>query len=234
MQGYLVLNGGEAFTSESRAMDRTWLRLVQGQHSPRVIVLPAAAVEKHQKIADQVAHYFSHLGVFAEYRMVVDPLSANTRTEYEVLDKVEAIVLTDGGPLDMVERLRGTQTEATLRRALWERTAAVMTTGASAMAAGNVFWFGDQWEPGLALVPHLAVVPHHDRVQMRLTPERLLADLPEGVTILGIDPTTMVICHPNDTYQVAGQGEVTVYRSVEQQDVYRAGNIFTLPSPEAE
>lgn len=228
MQGYLVLNGGEAFSPESKAMDRTWLRLVQGPHSPRLIVLPVAAIEKHQKIADQVARYFSHLGTFAEYKMIVDPLSANTRVEYEVLDKVEAIVLLDGGPLDMVERLHGTHTEDSLRRAVWERKAVLMATGASAMALGNVFWFGDRWEPGLSIAPHLAIVPHHSLVQMRLPPERLLAGLPEGVTVIGIDPTTLVICHPDGRYQVDGLGEVTVYRSVEQQDIYKAGNTFTL------
>ncbi len=232
MQGYLVLNGGDAFSPESKAMDRTWLKLVQGQHSPRLIVLPVAAVEKQQKIADQVARYYSHLGTFAEYRMIIDPLSANTRVEYEVLDKVEAIVLIDGGPLDMVERLRGTQAENSLRRAVWERKAALMATGASAMALGDVFWFGDQWEAGLGIAPHLAIVPHHSLVQMRLTPERLLADLPEGVTVLGIDPSTIVICHPDGHYQVDGRGDVTIYRNVEQQDVYTAGQIFTLVAGE--
>src|SRR5690606_2104786 len=115
-----------------------------------------------------------------------------TAAEYEDLDNVDAVVLTDGSPFDMVETLRGTQTEAALRRLL-ERQAVLMATGASAMAIGNVFWFGGEWEPGLGIASHLAVLPHHNLVQMRLSPQRLLAALPEGVTLLGIDDATVVI-----------------------------------------
>jgi len=128
----------------------------------------------------------------------------------------------------MVERLKGTKTEAALHRAIEERTAVVMASGAGAMGVGAVFWLGGVWEQGLGLAPQLAVIPHHSLVQMRLSPDRLLADLPEGVTVLGIDDLTYVTWKPDNTYDVSGKGEVTVYRSVEQQDVYRDGATFSL------
>jgi cyanophycinase-like exopeptidase len=233
MKGYLVVNGGEAFTIENRPANRAWLRLVHGQHSPRVIVVPVAAMDKPERTAAEAAQYFRHMGMFAEYKMIVNPLSANTRTEWEILDTVEGIVLTDGSPVDMIERLHDTHTEAALRRAL-ERKAAVMTIGASAMAAGAVFWYANQWENGLALAPTLAFVPHHELVQMRLTPERLLAELPPGITLVGVDTTATLICHPNGTGQAAGEGAITVYRSVDHQDVYEAGQTFVLNTPDAE
>ena len=96
------------------------------------------------------------------------------------------------------------------------------------MALGGAYWFADEWEPGLALAPHLAILPHHNLVRMRLTPDRLLADLPDGVTLIGIDETTTVICHPDGTYQVEGTGEVMVYRSIEQLDEYPSEQRFTL------
>ncbi|MBI5960657.1 MAG: Type 1 glutamine amidotransferase-like domain-containing protein [Chloroflexi bacterium] len=232
-KGYLVVNGGEAFTIENRPANRAWLRLVHEQHSPRVIVVPVAAMRKQQRVASEISKYFEFMGMFAEYKMIVDQLSANTRTEWESLDKVEAIVLTDGSPLDLIERLRGTHTEAALHRAL-ERKAVVMTTGASALAAGSVFWFADQWETGLTLVPNLAFLPHHDLVQMRLSPERLLANLPEGITLVGVDASATLIYYPDGTGQVAGEGLVTVYRSVEQQDEFRPGQTFPLTTPGAE
>ena len=61
--------------------------------------------------------------------------------------------------------------------------------------------------------------------------ERLLRDMPEGVTLIGVDQATYLICHPDDGYEVAGTGEVTVYRSVEDQRVYRRNAQFTLESP---
>lgn len=233
MRGYLVLNGGDAFSPRTKSIDHNWLSLIRRQSRPRVMVVPTASVEKTRKVADETMRYFNYLGTFAEYRLITTPLEANTATEYEDLDKVDAVILTDGSPIDMVEILRGSKTEAALRRLL-ERKAALMATGASAMAIGGAFWFGGEWEPGLGIAPHLAVLPHHNLVQMRLSPAQLLARLPEGVTLIGIDDTTAVIAHPDGTYHVDGAGEVMVYRDADHQDVYRAKQTFTLAAPEAE
>jgi cyanophycinase-like exopeptidase len=227
VKGYLIFNGGEAFSPKSKMADHNWLQLIRGKTRPRVVVVPAAATEKERKTADEVMRYFNYMGTFAQYAMIVDQRTANTETEYMVLDKVEAIVLTDGSPYDMVERLRGTYTEAALRRAL-ERKAAVMATGASAMALGAVYWLANTWETGLGIAPHLAILPHHNVARMRLSPERLLARLPEGVTLVGVDQATALISHPDGQYQVEGSGQVCVYRSVEQQNSYPAGSYFTL------
>ena len=103
-----------------------------------------------------------------------------------------------------------------------------MASGAGAMALGAVYWMGGLWEPGLGIAPQLAILPHHNLVQMRLSPEKLLADLPEGVTIIGIDDLTYLTWTPDNTYEVSGKGEVMVYRSAEQQDTYRDGATFAL------
>lgn len=229
MIGYLILNGGAGFTPNNKNFDYEWLQVIRRlSQSPRVVVVPAATPDNAIKAAQQAVTYLKGLGSFAEYAEITNRLSANTGVHYEVLNKVEVICLTDGSPANAVEILQGTHTEAALRRALLERKAAVAATGASAMALGSVYWLGGVWEQGLGVVPHLAVLPHHQLVQMRLTPERLLAELPAGITILGIDDATGVIAHPDGTYQVAGRGEVVVYRSVEQQDTYTAGQQFTL------
>ncbi len=226
-KGYLVLNGGQAFVPESKEADRAWLKLLRSTHSPRVAVVPVAAMEKHQRVADEATRYFSRLNTYAQSVRITNWHTANTETEYTVLDKVEAIVFTDGSPVDMIERLRGTHTEAALHRALM-RKAAVMGTGASAMALGGVLWFAHEWMPGLALAPHLAFLAHHNLFRMRLTPDRLLAGLPDGVTLIGIDQTATLICHPDDAYQVVGQGGVCVYRSTARLDEYPAGSTFAL------
>jgi len=226
-KGYLVLNGGEAFSPKNKDADHAWLQLIRARSRPRLIVVPVAAIDKHERIAADVARYFGGLGTFTEYKLIVDQQSANAAVEYEALNRVEAIVLTDGSPIDLVERLRGTHTETALRNAL-ARKAAVMATGASAMALCAVYWFASEWEPGLGLAPHLAILPHHNLVRMRLSAERLLPGLPEGVTLIGIDQATTLVCHPDGTYQVLGAGSVTVYRSVERQDEYRAGSRFTV------
>ncbi|MBN1680127.1 MAG: Type 1 glutamine amidotransferase-like domain-containing protein [Anaerolineae bacterium] len=227
MKGLLVLNGGEAFSSKTKQLDHNWLQFIRQTHRPRLVVVPVAVIDNPRRVADQVMRYFNHLGTFAEYAMLVDSLSANTPSECEILDQVDAVVLTDGSPVDMVERLHGTRTEAALHRTR-ERKAALVAVGASAMALGAVYWFGGVWEPGLAVMPHLAVIPHHQIVRMRLSPEKLMAGLPEDVMLAGIDDMTAAICYPDGTVQVKGQGQVTVYRSSETQESFRAGQTFEL------
>jgi len=227
-KGLLVFNGGDAFTTDTRDADRIWLRhLRTKQHKPRVIVLPVAAVEKAQKVAYEATRYFKQMGTYSDYKLITSKLLANTRTEYEILDNVDAVVLTDGSAIDMIERLRGTHAEQALHRVLL-RKAVIMGTGASAMAMGSVFWFGHEWLPGLALAPQLAILTHHNLFRMRFTPERLLADLPDGVTLIGIDQATTLIYHPDGTCEVVGRGNVTVYRSTDQLDDYASGTRFTL------
>ncbi len=232
--GYLILNGGDAFSPKNKTADHTWLQLIRGNTRPRLVVLPTAMITNAQKAADETMRYFNYMGTFAQYAMITDQSSANARAEYEILDAVEAIVLTDGSPIDLVERLHGTHTEEALHRAIEERKGTVMATGASAMALGSVYWFANKWERGLALAPHLAILAHHNLVRMRLTPDRLLSDLPDGLTLIGIDQTTTLICHPDRSYQVEGTGAVTVYRSVDQLDEYRGGQRFTLDTSGAE
>lgn len=228
MKGYAILNGGEPFSPRSKDSDHAWLQLIRpAQNRPRVMVVPAAVIGNPRRDADQVMRYFNLLGTFAEYKMIVDQQSANTESEYKELDKVDAIVLPDGSSIDMVERLQGTRAEAAMRRAL-ERKAALMGTGGSAMALGATYWFANEWLPGLGILPHLAVLPYHNIMRMRLEPERLLEGFPEGVTLVGVDQATALLCRPDSTYEVLGQGTVTVYRSTEELIDYEAGSVFTL------
>lgn len=231
-KGYLVFHGGDAFTAENRDTDRVWLKpLRKQQHNPRLIVIPAAEINKPELLADRAARYLETLGTYAEYRVIIDPLTANTRTEYEILNTVEGAVLIDGSPFDIVERVRDTHTHEALARGLAERTMAVVGVGASAMAMGAVYWLDNTWLPGLALAPDLAILPRHNFARMRYEPARLLAELPQGITLIGVDERTIVIAHPNGLYEVAGIGEVSVYRSANRVDDYRAGQRFRLDAP---
>lgn len=229
-KGYLIFNGGEPFDSTTYEVDRAWLRYVRGSRRPRVVVVPVAAMEKHQKIAYETCKYFNRMDAQTDYKLITDRTLANTPSEFEILSKVDAVILTDGSPIDMVERLRDTHTEKTLHMAL-ERKAVVYGTGASAMTFGPVYWFAHEWLPGLGLIANITVLPHYNLVAGRLSTEELLADLPEGVTLIGIDQHTNLVQHPDDTLEVLGKGRVTVYGSVETLDVYEHGQKFTLQPP---
>jgi cyanophycinase-like exopeptidase len=227
--GYLVLNGGEAFTSSNKTIDQAWMKLIFGQYKPRLVVIPAAEIKKTEKQAQDVTDYFKHFNTYADYTMIDSNLSANTREYYEILDKAEIMVLMDGSAFDMVERLQNTHAAISITKALIERPqATIYAAGASAMALGAVYWMGGTWEKGLGIAPNLAIMPRHEVVQMRFEPEHLLANLPAGVTLIGVDELTDLVINPKGEAQVLGQGEVTVYRSAEKQDIYTNGQKFTL------
>ena len=226
-KGYLILNGGEAFTPETLDLDRTWLRIVRRGSRPRVLVIASAEPQKTQKVAHQTTQYFNGLGTFPSYKLFTTPLEANTLGEWDAVDKMEAIVLTDGSPAVLMDRLNGTHTHEALQRVL-HRRACLVAVGASAMAMGAVYWMGGEWDPALNVAPHLAILPHHEHIQMRFPPERLLAGLPDGVTLIGVDERTAVMQRPDGHYEVMGAGQVTVYRSVDRLDRYRDGVTFTL------
>ena len=230
-KGYLVLNGGEAFKPEMRAADRVWVDLVRGKHRPRAVVIPIAALEKHQKLAHEVTRYLRGLDTHADYKLVTDKSTADARDTYQTLDKVEIIVLPDGSPIRVVTELRGTHSEKVLRQALL-RKAAIYATAASAMALCERYWFAHKWPHGLNLLPGVALLPHHNLVAGRLPPAQLLAKLPEGVTLLGLDQQTNLIWRPDGVFEVHGQGLVTVYRSMVIQEHHGDGDTFTLELPD--
>lgn len=229
-KGYLVFNGGEAFDSQMYEADRAWLGYIRGNRRPRLVVVPVAAMEKHQKVAYQTSQYFNRLDTRTDYKLITNQTLANTGNEYDVLNKVEVIVLTDGSPLDMIERIEGTHTEKALHAAL-ERKSVVYGTGASAMTLGGHYWFAHEWLPGLGLAPDLAILPHYNLIAGRLSPDKLLDTLPDGVTLIGLDQRTNLIQHPDNTFEITGKANVTVFNSAEDQDIYGHGDTFTLSAP---
>lgn len=232
MKGTLILHGGDAFTPQNKQLHYDWLRLIRGEHRPRVMIVPVATIQKPTLVAQETSRYFQGVATFPQYTEITDQLSANTAIHYEALDKVDAIVLTDGSPIYTVEQLRGTHTEAALHR-MMQRKAALFGVGASAMALGGVFWFDNTWEPGLGVAPHLAILPHYDYMQMRLSPERLLADLPAGVTLVGVEENTALVWHPEGHYSVLGKGTVSILRGPDDEREHRSGHRFALDAPEA-
>lgn len=231
MKGTLILHGGDAFTPQNKQLHYDWLRLIRGEHRPRVSVVPVAALKKPILTAQETSRYFHGVATFPDYAEITDQLSANTAANYSALDKTDAIVLTDGSPAYMIDQLRGTHTETVLHNIL-QRKAALFGVGASAMALGGIYWLDNTWEPGLAVAPHLAILPRYDIVRMRLSPERLLADLPDGVTLVGIEENTALVCHPEGYYSVLGGGTVTIVRGPDDEREHHSGHRFALDAPE--
>jgi cyanophycinase-like exopeptidase len=230
MEGTLILHGGDAFTPKNKQLHYDWLRLIRGEHRPRVSIVPLAELRKPILVAQETSRFFQSVATFPEYVEITDQLSANTAANYGGLDKTDAIVLIDGSPVYFVEQIHGTHTEKSLQNML-NRQGALFGVGATAMVTGAVYWLDGGWEPGLALAPHLAIMPRYDSMRMRFTPERLLADLPDGVTLIGIEENTALVCHPEGYYSVLGHGTVTIVRGPDDEREHRSGHKFALDAP---
>ncbi len=229
----VVLSGGAEFAPESNPLDRALLRL-SGQRSPHVVIVPVAAVNNPRRAVRSGVRYFDALGARAEYVMVVDADTADLGGHAADLEHAHIIYLTDGSPLDTVTGLQGTETLSILRRA-WESGMVLAACGAGAMALCEFYWDSGIWEPGLGLLTGFVVLPHHEIVSARFTPERLRKDLPKHLLILGLDDATGVLLndlsHAADAHstqaRVVGPGSVTVYRA-DIQTEYTDGQTFLL------
>lgn len=234
MPGPLALVGSGEFLPPMRETDE---RLLAGR--PRkVAVLPTAAAPEGARrvrywVDLAVAHYTA-LGVETVPVMVSDHADALRAQQSDAFEDVGLVYLSGGSPGHLTESLRDTPTWDLVVRA-WRDGAALAGCSAGAMA------LADRWpplraadwseaQPGLGLVPSLAVIPHFDRV-LRWRDgavEALGAGRDDGTVLVGIDENTAAVFE-DGAWRVEGAGEVWILegghpRALERDDT-------PLPAP---
>jgi cyanophycinase len=202
----LALVGGNEFRRECDPMDRALLGLMGGAGTPVVIVPTAATNENPYVAGENGIRHFRRLGA-APGKLLIDETNAQQREMAAALEQFQAVYFTGGDPVYLLETMRGSLAwEAAL--AVHARGGWIAGSSAGAMILGGQMWRFDGWTPGLSLVPHVAVIPHHTTVAARWDAPRLAATLPEGVTLVGIDEATALVLPEG---RVLGVGQVTVY-----------------------
>lgn len=192
-------------------------RLLEGR-APRYVQIPTAAA---QEGAESLTRWVE-LGKAQAERLGVEavPLVVTTRAEAddpEVAALVEGaglVYLSGGSPPYLASTLRGTRVWDAVVRA-WEGGAALAGCSAGAMAmSGWAPYVKDPErspEPGLGLLPDWWVLPHFDRMP-QWEPDlldRVEAEVPEGVTLLGIDEDTALV-NLDGSWVVQGRQQVWV------------------------
>ena len=213
MAGAIVLMGGDEFLSGCEDMDRNILSST-GKDTPRVIVVPTAAVGGLQKAADNGVEYFSSLGAQAEALMIRDGRQASDPQYVNRLRGASVLYFTGGSPDILLAALRGSTLLHRIITGIREDLI-VVGSSAGAMALGSQLRSprtGD-WIGALGLVPNVAVFPHKDETAGTATPD--------GLTIVGIDSMTGCSISAGE-WTVVGGGQVTVY-SRGSPSVYNAG-----------
>ena len=227
MAGQVALVGGDEFRAGCEEMDRAVLRAT-GVARPEVLIVPtAAAFESPSKAASNGVAYFSSLGAEASALMVLGPGEAADEELVAPVDTADVVYLTGGNPVHLLETLRGSRLLEKLRQAL-ERGAVLAGSSAGAMVLGSWMRFRE-WTESLAVVPGVAVLPHHERGEPSVVAGELERTAPSGAVVLGIDG--MTCCFGSaDGWQALGSGAVTLYSEGEWAQ-HRHGDPVPVSNP---
>jgi cyanophycinase len=204
----VALMGGNEFRRECAAMDRALLAALGGPGAARVVIVPTAATNENPYVAGENGiRHFTRLGALADKLLIVDDASAAHFEMAHQLERFNLVYFTGGDPVYLLDTLRGSPAWEAIRR-VHARGGLIAGSSAGAMALGGQMWRFDGWTPGLGLAPHVAVLPHHATLSGRWNAEHMLAALPSGVTLVGIDEATALLLPEG---RVLGAGRVTVY-----------------------
>jgi len=229
--GPLALVGSGEYLPVMLEVER---ELLIGRPSKYVQIPLAAGLE-----GDSSLDYWVRLGQEQAERLGVESISIRVRNKEDANDPAHAlqvkgaglIYLSGGNPSHLAKSLH----ETILWRAIvdeWKSGAALAGCSAGAMALTS-------WVPalrlpfheptqGLSLLPHLRVLPHFDRMFTRI-PELLsrFSDVPEGVSIIGIDEDTALVGGPHK-WIVKGRQSVWLIDGSDREE-FRPGDEVDTP-----
>jgi len=174
---------------------------------PRYVQIATAAVPD----GPEVVAKWENLGIAQAHRLGVEPvtLRVNDRHDADNPDRAAMIAgagliyLSGGNPTFLADTLRDTAVWRAIEDE-WRAGAALAGCSAGAMALTS--WVPSLRHPkkggtdGLALLPHLRVIPHFDAFASRVPDivTRFLLPRDPSVTVLGIDEETALVGGPND------------------------------------
>jgi cyanophycinase len=207
MSGLIVLVGGNEFRPDCEPLDRAILAKIGPR--PRVVILPTAAARENPDLAaENGVRHFQRLGAISGAAMVIDRASAAENRWAVSIEAADMVYLAGGDPVLLLETLsRSAAWEAAWRA--WKKGGILAGSSAGAMILGGRMWVpGRGWREGLGLLPQIAVLPHHARLSATWKAEELVASLPPGITLAGIDEATALMGPP---WEVSGPGRVVVY-----------------------
>lgn len=235
-----MLGSGETAPAGRRVMGQVLARLAEPR-IVAVLDSPAGFQPNHRSVAEKVARFIADsLGEYRPRVRVVETRRERLDTSgidgvLRAIEEASCIVAGPGSPTYMLRELRDTAYLDAIRRAhqrgaaLCVASAATVALGAFSIPVYEIFKVGEPpgWREGFDLLApyglRLALVPHWnnreggvdvDTSHCYLGAARfaaMRAELPDGVTILGIDEHTGCILDlVEDTGTVAGVGGLRI------------------------
>jgi len=196
--GPLALVGSGEYLEQMMPLEAA---LIKGR-APRYVQLATAAVPD----GPEVVARWHRLGREQAERMNVEAVvvAVTNRADADderfaaMIEGAGLVYLSGGNPTFLADTLRGSKVWAAIERA-WRDGAALAGCSAGAMAMTS--WVPSLRHPrgggtvGLALVPHLRVIPHFDAFAARMPDvlTRFLLPDSDHTTLLGIDEDTAIV-----------------------------------------
>ncbi|HET8624751.1 MAG TPA: cyanophycinase [Gemmatimonadales bacterium] len=216
-RGYIVPVGGAESKIGDPAILRRFVRLAGGRDARIAIIATASQLpdtgERYEAI-------FRELGVRAARALAIDTRQDAERDEWvEKLERADGIFLTGGNQLRLSTTLGGTSVARAIRRRNAMGVHVAGTSAGAAFLSEHMIATGDEGatpharsvtlSPGLGLTNRVVIDQHfrqRDRLGRLLT---ALAYNPFAIG-LGLDEDTAAFIGPDNTFEVAGTGAITV------------------------
>lgn len=245
--GALALAGSGEYTPALESADKQLLATLGGPQHARVAVLPtASALEpgQPQRWNDLGVSHYQALGATVTSVLLLSREDAHDPAMVSVFEQHNFFYFSGGSPDYAIETYQDTPAWAAIR-ASYTSGAAVGGCSAGAMMLGGYTLSirsmrtggPPAWRPALGLIPQLAILPHFDRMRGFMTQsvfEEVLAVAPPGLTLVGIDEDTALLCLPapgGPRWVVSGSQNVSLI-SRDGALVYQDGESVPLPDPE--
>jgi cyanophycinase len=232
VSGALALVGGGEFLPPLLELDRA---LLDAAGTSRVhAVLAAAARQGPERALETARKHFTRLGAAVEASEALTPAQANRPEVAGAAKAARYIYLVGGDPGHLLKTLTGSLLWQAILSA-WASGASLAGSSAGAMVMGSWCLTRAAWpdptvrrfQPGLNLVPGLAIVPHLDESGRRWLPS-VLESAPDGAIVVGIDSVTAAVWR-SPAWQVEGAG--IVERFTRSEEAASPGQGIDLPAP---
>jgi cyanophycinase len=227
--GYLLLEGGAEFGGRMRDPDLKAIELAGGFDAPiRIIPTAAAPDNNHHRAGSNGIRWFQSLGAKDVVSLpLIDKISAINPNVVKSLRDAKLIYLLGGFTHYLGQTLKDSLA--------WDGAVEAYHAGAviAGSSAGAMVMCEFYYDPsagrvheGLKLVSNSLVLPHHNTFGKSWAP-KLLKKIP-NVTLIGIDERTGMLNNgENNTWNIYGAGEVTLYRN-DTSETFSVGEAFSF------
>ena len=204
----IFLVGGDEFSEKCVPMD-TWALTRTKSSKPVVAIVPtAAADESPNRAAKNGSTHFQKLGAETIETMILNRKDAHDQSRLSELNQANLIYFTGGNPQHLLDTIRDTPTEITLKKALVKGTI-LAGSSAGAMIMGSLMRYR-RWIDSLGICENLAILPHHEKSSPEVVIKDCSSELGKGLRIIGVDGATGLFISNGEAH-VLGAGIVTNY-----------------------